>query len=92
MKTIRVLSRDPAGCDAGTPAFDSATPESNVVTYVFTPPDGPASVVVRASALWCAASFPAQEAACEALLGSADGLQLFESVTAAVGGRLFVRV
>jgi phosphoribosylformylglycinamidine synthase len=34
---------------------------------------------------------PHPERACEALLGSADGLQLFESVTAAAGGRLFVR-
>jgi hypothetical protein len=66
---LLVLTHDSAGCDASSPAFTTVDPEGNVATFVFTPPQGPATAVVRASDIWCDGAFAARQAACEAQLG-----------------------
>jgi hypothetical protein len=65
-----VVARDGSGCEAGDPAFAAPALQDNVATFVFTPPQGPAAAVVRASDAWCAGSFPARQAACEGQLGA----------------------
>lgn len=81
-----VLTRDPLGCDTGTPAFDPDGSD-NLVTLVYTPRDGAKTAVVLGPAGYCAGAWLSNgyEAACEAQLG-AGGQALCEEAPVVVHG------
>jgi cysteine-rich repeat protein len=81
---VLVLTRDAAGCDAGTPAF-SPIAANNLVTLVYTPPQGAKTAVVLGPPGYCAGAFTLNgyEAACEAQLGG-GGQAFCEEQTVAI--------
>lgn len=81
-----VLTRDSAGCDAGTPAFQP-TAANNLVTLLYTPPNASKTAVVIGPAGYCAGAWVsnAYEAACETQLG-AGGQAFCEEASVAVNG------